>query len=136
MMLNQHQAALDDARHCISIDDQFVKGHLRVAKCHMMLGNPSLSIDYYDKAISLQSRNTQAVNEVSGCVLTLNYYQLKQKRQCLSVMMHMDKAKQEFDKCHFREVSGDVSVAVVTCGCIVCLPHGQVFRSFIVLRQV
>lgn len=68
MMLNQYQSALDDARHCITIDDTFVKGHLRAAKCYMMMGNPALSIDYYDKALLLQPRNTQAVEEVSDNV--------------------------------------------------------------------
>lgn len=65
MMLNRYQSALEDARHSIVLDDTFVKGHLRTAKCHMMLGNPALSLDYYDKVLALQPHNTQATEEVS-----------------------------------------------------------------------
>lgn len=65
MMLNRYQSALEDAQHSITLDHTFVKGHLRTAKCHMMLGNPALSLDYYDKVLTLQPRNTQAADEVS-----------------------------------------------------------------------
>ena len=64
MMLNRYHSALEDAQHCINLDENFVKGYLRVAKCYMMLGNPNLSISFYDKALELQPCNSQAKQEV------------------------------------------------------------------------
>lgn len=72
MMLNRYHLALEDAQHCISLDENFVKGYLRAAKCYMMLGNPTLSIDYYDKALMRQPHNSQAVEEV--LVINLSSY--------------------------------------------------------------
>ena len=64
MMLNLHQRALEDAQTAIKLDPKFVKGYLRAAKCHMMMGNPSLSTDYYDKVLIMQPGNSQAKEEV------------------------------------------------------------------------
>ena len=63
-MLGEYKAALEDARVSIELDQNFTKGYLRAAKCHMMMGNPSLSIDWYNKALELQPRNKQAAEEV------------------------------------------------------------------------
>ena len=65
MMLDQYKNALSDAQKSISIDDGFVKGYLRAAKCQLMLGNPDLSLVWYNKVLTLQPRNTQVVEEVS-----------------------------------------------------------------------
>ena len=65
LMLEQYQGALEDAVKSIKLDEQFVKGYLRAAKCHLMLGNPSLSIDYYGKVLELAPGNTQAKQEAS-----------------------------------------------------------------------
>lgn len=64
MMLDDYSAALEDARRSIELQESFTKGYLRAAKCHLMLGNPSLSMDWYDKALSIQPRNSQALEEV------------------------------------------------------------------------
>ena len=40
------------------------QGYLRAAKCHLMLGNPSLSIDYYNKVLKVERRNRQALSEL------------------------------------------------------------------------
>lgn len=37
---------------------------MRAAKCHLMTGNPSLSIDYYRKVLSVEKRNKQALAEL------------------------------------------------------------------------
>ena len=41
-----------------------VQGYLRAAKCHLMLGNPSLSIDYYNKVLQVETKNKQALQEL------------------------------------------------------------------------
>ena len=63
-MLEQYQKALEDAVKSIALDEGFVKGYLRAAKCHLMLGNPSLSIDYYHKVLERAPGNSQAKEEV------------------------------------------------------------------------
>lgn len=37
---------------------------MRAAKCHLMLGNPSLSIDFYHKVLHMQPHHKQAKEEV------------------------------------------------------------------------
>ena len=63
-MLGDYRRALDDAVRSIKLDERFVKGYLRAAKCHLMLGNPSLSMDFYRKVLELQPGNSQAKQEV------------------------------------------------------------------------
>lgn len=70
-MLEEYQSALEDAITSIKLDDQFLKGYLRAAKCHLMLGNPSLSMDYYRKVLERAPANKQAKQEVSGFRLML-----------------------------------------------------------------
>ena len=64
LMLEQYQRALEDAVTSVKLDEAFLKGYLRAAKCHLMLGNPSLSIDYYRKVLERAPGNTQAKSEV------------------------------------------------------------------------
>ena len=66
LMLEEYRKALDDAVQSIKLDEGFVKGYLRAAKCHLMLGNPSLSIDFYRKVLERAPGNTQARQEVSA----------------------------------------------------------------------
>ena len=65
MMLEDYRKALADAQQSISLDEGFVKGYLRAAKCQTMLGDPDLSLVWYDKALQLQPRNKQAIEEVT-----------------------------------------------------------------------
>lgn len=65
LMLEEYQRALEDAVTSIKLDERFIKGYLRAAKCHLMLGNPSLSMDYYHKVLEQSPSNTQAKQEVS-----------------------------------------------------------------------
>lgn len=48
----------------IKLDESFTKGYLRAGKCHLMLGNPSLSIDYYHKVLQFEKGNRQAQAEM------------------------------------------------------------------------
>lgn len=65
MMIEDYTKSLADAQQSISLDENFVKGYLRAAKCQAMLGSPELSIVWYDKVLLLQPKNTQAIQEVS-----------------------------------------------------------------------
>ena len=67
-MLEEYQKALEDAVRSIALDEGFVKGYLMAAKCHQMLGNPSLSVDYYRKVFERAPGNSQAKMKVCVCV--------------------------------------------------------------------
>ena len=94
-MLSDYAAALDDCTKAIQLDESFTKGYLRAAKCHLMLGNPSLSIDYYHKVLHFEKANKQAQSEMD----------VSRK-----VLGHMDRAKAESIKGEYRTVSA------CTCG--------------------
>ncbi len=90
MMLEDYKKALTDAQQSISLDETFVKGYLRAAKCQTMLGDPDLSIVWYDKALQLQPRNKQALEEVRrpcvvvNIIITMPCPHRKNKWQCCS----------------------------------------------------
>ena len=89
-MLEDYQKGLKDAQHSITLDEGFVKGYLRAAKCQMMLGSPDLSIVWYDKALALQPNNTQAQAEVSywlGC--SLHFWNGQNFVVCISFSQNM-----------------------------------------------
>lgn len=90
MMLNDYTAALDDCTRAVQLDESFTKGYLRAAKCHLMLGNPSLSIDYYHKVLQFEKGNKQAQSEMDVSRKVLGY---------------MDRAKSETQKGEYRTVS-------------------------------
>ncbi len=64
MMLCDWARALDDCTMAVKLDECYTKGYLRAAKCHLMLGNPSLSIDYYQKVLLVERGNKQAMAEM------------------------------------------------------------------------
>lgn len=64
MMLQDYTSALDDCTQAIKLDETFTKVYLRAAKCYLMTGNPSLSIDYYRKVLQVEKKNKQALAEL------------------------------------------------------------------------
>eukprot|EP00731_Ephydatia_muelleri_P020267 Em0012g1092a len=64
MMLEDYSRALDDSITSIKLEESFTKGYLRAAKCHLMLGNPSLSLDFYEKVLNVEPKNQQAIEEM------------------------------------------------------------------------
>ena len=67
-----------------------LQGYLRAAKCYLMLGNPSLSVDYYHKVLLVEKRNKQAQDEL----------EVSQK-----VLGHLERAKKETVRGEHRTVS-------------------------------
>ena len=90
MMLNKYSEALDDCIKAIQLDEQFTKSYLRAAKCHLMLGNPSLSLDYYQKVLGFERANKQALAEMEVSHRVLG---------------HMKKAERENSRGEYRTVS-------------------------------
>lgn len=63
---------------------------MRAAKCYLMLGNPSLSVDYYHKVLVVEKKNKQAQDEL-----------VVSKK----VLGHLEKAKKETERGEHRTVS-------------------------------
>lgn len=69
------------------------QGYLRAAKCHLMLGNPSLSIDFYQKVLHVQPHHKQAKEEVGGLhlgVLTTTAKLLRVVKESFNWIKHQD----------------------------------------------
>ena len=60
MMLNKWNDALADARECVKLDPLYLKGHMREAKCHLVLGDPKSAIRCYQMALQLEPGNEGA----------------------------------------------------------------------------
>ncbi len=89
-MLHLWSLALDDCTRAIQLDEVYTKGYLRAAKCHLMLGNPSLSIDYYQKVLGFERGNKQALAEMEVS---------------RNVLSGLERAEQEANKKEYRTVS-------------------------------
>ncbi|XP_064389364.1 dnaJ homolog subfamily C member 7-like [Halichondria panicea] len=87
MMLHLWSLALDDCTRAIQLDEVYTKGYLRAAKCHLMLGNPSLSIDYYQKVLGFERGNKQALAEMEVS---------------RNVLSGLERAEQEANKKEYR----------------------------------
>ncbi|RDD37058.1 DnaJ-like protein subfamily C member 7 [Trichoplax sp. H2] len=83
MMLNRHNEALNDAVRAIQFDDNYVKGHLRVAKCYMNLGKFDLALQSFAKVRSLDPANKQVKHEIQNATSLKLYFENATK--------HMDK---------------------------------------------
>ncbi|XP_064647220.1 dnaJ homolog subfamily C member 7-like [Lineus longissimus] len=64
MMLGRYREALDDAMQSVLIDDGFVKGHIRQAKCLLALGDALSSERTYIRVLELDPSNATAREEV------------------------------------------------------------------------
>lgn len=67
IMLGQYKQALHDAQQSIRIDANFVKGHIREAKCHLVMGDLDSARQSLNNVISLDANNQEAVNELANC---------------------------------------------------------------------
>jgi len=90
MMLQDFSAALEDSTRSVHLDESYTKGYLRAAKCHLMLGNPNLSIDFYRKVLSVQPRHKQAKEEL----------EVSQR-----ALLHLERANLETERGEHRTVS-------------------------------
>ncbi len=68
MMTKDYRNALNDARQSTHYNAKFVKGFMREAKCHMILGSLSLGKKCLEKALEIEPNNKQAQQEVSNLI--------------------------------------------------------------------
>ncbi|KAG0230765.1 hypothetical protein BGW41_002401 [Actinomortierella wolfii] len=63
MMLKKYKEAASDCQTAISLDPNFNKAYLRMAKCQLQLGNVSESTRLYNKVLEAEPNNAQAAKE-------------------------------------------------------------------------
>ena len=65
-MLQQFKSALDDANTCVRIDPTFVKGHVRVAKASLALGDAGEARRALQRAMEYEPLNNAVQMELSN----------------------------------------------------------------------
>jgi DnaJ family protein C protein 7 len=90
MMLSQFTQALADAKCSVQLDASFVKGYVRVSKCHVALGDAISAQQATDKALQIEPNNAAALQEKTSIQQLINYladynqaYQAKDYRKSL-----------------------------------------------------
>eukprot|EP00096_Caligus_rogercresseyi_P006504 TRINITY_DN2298_c0_g1_i1.p1 TRINITY_DN2298_c0_g1~~TRINITY_DN2298_c0_g1_i1.p1 ORF type:complete len:706 (-),score=197.83 TRINITY_DN2298_c0_g1_i1:737-2854(-) len=73
MMLGQYSNALEDARRSVSINSEFIKGYVRVAKCCLMLGDVLSAKHAIQQVETLDPGNTSLKAEVLSLEHLENY---------------------------------------------------------------
>merc|ERR1712226_38028 len=103
MMLSKYDKALEDARVSLQIDPNFVKGHLREAKCHLIMGVASPAIVSYEKALALEPNNNVAISELQQAKALQQFEQQAeqayQNQDYRKVVYCMDRCKDVSPEC-------------------------------------
>ncbi|XP_015273616.1 PREDICTED: dnaJ homolog subfamily C member 7 [Gekko japonicus] len=104
MMLGKFREALGDAQQSIRMDDSFVRGHLREGKCHLCLGNAMAASRCFQRALELDHKNAQALQELNNARTVLEYEKIAEadfeKRDFRKVVFCMDRALEFAPACH------------------------------------
>ncbi|KAJ9599116.1 hypothetical protein L9F63_010384, partial [Diploptera punctata] len=64
MMLHQYLEALEDARKSVALDNTFIKGYIRIAKCSLALGDLTSADNAISAVKDLNPENTAILPEV------------------------------------------------------------------------
>lgn len=96
MMLRQFQNALDDARKSVALDPAFVKGHIRLAKCAIALGDRVSAEQALARSFQLEPNNPGITAEMNN-LATLRHFEedaikAYAKKEYRKVVYCMDKA--------------------------------------------
>jgi len=75
MMLSQFSQALQDAKTAVQLDQDFVKGYVRVAKCCISLGDVVSADQAIDKVLTLEPTNTAIVKQEQTSLAQLKKFQ-------------------------------------------------------------
>ena len=73
MMLSQFTQALADAKCSVQLDASFVKGYVRVSKCHVALGDAISAQQAIEKALQIEPNNTAALQEKTSIQQLITY---------------------------------------------------------------
>ncbi|XP_071101126.1 dnaJ homolog subfamily C member 7-like [Haliotis cracherodii] len=100
IMLNKYKEALEDSRKAIQIEPNFVKAHLREAKCHLAMGEAAAAVRSYQEVLQREEGNTVAKNELQSAQ---------------GVQEYEDRADKSFEKGDFRTAVFCMDRCIDTC---------------------
>nr|XP_040564837.1 dnaJ homolog subfamily C member 7-like isoform X2 [Lepeophtheirus salmonis] len=83
MMLGQYSNALEDAKRSVSINPEFIKGYIRVAKCCMMLGDIMSAKQAIQQVATLDPNNTSLLSEKQSLERLENFKSSANEAFCL-----------------------------------------------------
>lgn len=73
MMLSAYDKALEDAQSAIKLDENFLKGYYRAAKCHLAMGSIKNAIMYLEKVLEKDPKNKDAQNDLRTTQMVQEY---------------------------------------------------------------
>ncbi|KAJ8319898.1 hypothetical protein KUTeg_001485 [Tegillarca granosa] len=112
MMLNKYKDALEDARHSVRLDKNFLKGYMREAKCHLALGETAAAARCYEKILEFEPGNTVAKAEYETSNLVQKFEGLAEtdfeKGDYRRVVFYMDRCLEKCPACaRFKVKKGE-----------------------------
>ena len=103
MMLNKWSEALADARECVKLDPDYLKGYMREGKCHLVLGDPKSAIRSYQMALQLEPGNEAATAECQVAQAVLVHEKNAEtdyaRKEFRRVVYSMDRALEHSTRC-------------------------------------
>ncbi|XP_015749913.1 PREDICTED: dnaJ homolog subfamily C member 7-like [Acropora digitifera] len=73
MMLSAYDKALEDAQSAMKLDENFLKGYYRAAKCHLAMGSIKNAIMYLEKVLERDPKNKDAQNDLRTIQMVQEY---------------------------------------------------------------
>ncbi|XP_031561441.1 dnaJ homolog subfamily C member 7-like [Actinia tenebrosa] len=108
MMLMKYDKALEDSLMAIKLDNSFVKGHYRVAKCYLALGLSRNAVMELQKVLALDKKNKDATNDLKTANLVMEYessaYDAFEKKDYRKVVFCMRNALEKCPACTIYKV--------------------------------
>ncbi|XP_018015575.2 uncharacterized protein LOC108672429 isoform X1 [Hyalella azteca] len=96
MMLGRYRDALNDAQHAVALDQHFVKGWIRVGKCHVALGDGVVALSVLRRAQDIEPSNSTVHQEIASAQALLTCVRESQdaatKSDYRTAVFHLDQA--------------------------------------------
>ncbi|XP_077997946.1 dnaJ homolog subfamily C member 7-like [Glandiceps talaboti] len=103
IMLKMFKEGLEDARQAVLLDESFVKGHLREAKCNLALGDAEPAIRSLQHVLVMDPGNKAAPTEIQAAKAVIRYQEIANvdfaKGDYRKVVFCMDRALDHSPAC-------------------------------------
>lgn len=108
MMLSAYNKALEDAQSAIKLDENFLKGYYRAAKCHLAMGSIANATQYLQKVLQKDPQNKDAQSDLRMTRLVQEYessaFQAHDKEDYRKVVFCMNHALEVCPACMVYKV--------------------------------
>lgn len=101
MMLGRYKDAFDDARKSIQLDDQYLKGYIRVLKCSLALGDIATAEQSINNIKQLSMNANTNNDDTNNTVLQSIDNEIKSLN---IIKLYTDEAQKAYEKSDYRKV--------------------------------